>query len=256
MAGRFVAWLLLLGALRALGDDASTLFRAAAESYTKRDWENAARQYADYLQLYPSTPEAKLATYFLAESKFCLRDFAAARDLYEKYIATGGEDQNRLAWSEFRLGESSFMLRDYEHALRALSQFVSTRPDNALNAFALRDLGDIYTTLGDPENAERCFERSLNDFPNLKTRDYCLRGIKGCQAANRPGPSSVEDGYRIVLVGRTRQETSHGWTTMAAHYARQGDLLAALEAQCRVLELDPDNPTAEQVRQQIVRGHE
>jgi soluble lytic murein transglycosylase len=167
------------------GDDvaveiARRLQTAAADS---RDWKDLGaafvtqRQFPQaavaYERLVNDSEFAAEAQYQLARIRFLSYDYAGAHERYRAVAAAfPGTDWGKNA--EYQAGNSLWRLRQYKDAEKAYISYIDHYKTEGTPESAIRDLVDIYRSLGDNATAISLIDRTLKERVTPATRQVLI----------------------------------------------------------------------------------
>lgn len=153
-----------------IADDA--LYELAQYNYAMGFYMTAARQYEKLTNTYPHSPHAGNAMYWGAASYLAVRQPAKSRELYERYL---GKFTTLNEEVQLGIGDSYFIEKEFEQALRSYQFLVTTYATGELVATALAKIAECYTILGrDDKAAEfalKIKEVSPESFPAIQVAD-------------------------------------------------------------------------------------
>lgn len=161
-SGRNLAFLLVVWAMFASSatlraDAPDDQFAVAAGHYDRGRWKLAVEEFRVFLQKYPNDRRAGESVFFLGEALLQSGDFGEARRQFMDYTARQPQGK-RLKAAMFRLGEAAYLAGDFEKAVPDLQRFLTTYPDDRLDAFIYYYLGDIRLSQGKPAEAFKQFD--------------------------------------------------------------------------------------------------
>jgi tol-pal system protein YbgF len=121
----------------AVSDEAS--YQAAFEQLQARRYQDAARAFTQFLQMYPDSPLADNAQYWLAETHYVQRQFAAALPEFQKVIDSYPQS-DKLADALLKVGYCNYELEQWDAARTALQTVMRDYPGTTAAQLAISRL--------------------------------------------------------------------------------------------------------------------
>ena len=157
--------------------------RLQAVASTAREWKDLAaafvgqRQFgpavAAYERLIDDSEFAADARYQLARIRFLNYDYAGALERYRAVAAAfPGTDTQKDA--EYQVGNSLWRLRQYKDAEKAYVSYIDRYKSKGVQESAIRDLVDIYRSLGDNARAIGLIDSTLAGRVTTATRQVLI----------------------------------------------------------------------------------
>jgi TolA-binding protein len=155
------------------------------EFYNERAFENAIGIFLRSLRN-PIDPKiATLATYWMAEAMYEVRKYKESVEYFEKFMAMpNAQETDIYNYSNYALGYAAFSDDEYSKAALYFKRFLSgEQKDPNTENDAITRLGDSYFVLKDYNNALEYYNRIITD--QSKGQDYALfqrgmiQGLKG-----------------------------------------------------------------------------
>ena len=113
------------------------------------------------------------AQYQLARIRFLNQDYAGAFERYRAVAAAfPGTDWEKDA--EYQVGNSLWRMRQYQEAEKAYVSYIDRYKSKGVQESAIRDLVDIYRSLGDKAKAISLIDRTLAQRPTTATRQVLI----------------------------------------------------------------------------------
>jgi soluble lytic murein transglycosylase len=148
-----------------------------------RDWKElgaaflAQRQFAAataaYERVLREQEHAAEAQYQLARVRFLSEDYAGAAERYRAVAAAfPGTDWQKDA--EYQIGNSLWRLRQYAEAEKAYVRYIDRYKSKGTPESAIRDLADIYRSLGQNTKAISLIDRTLAGKATIATRQVLI----------------------------------------------------------------------------------
>lgn len=161
------------------GQTARELHLDAIAYYTHQQWEDSVELFAELTNRFPGTPESADAHFFLAEALMQVERYQDAYLAYQKFMLTSPAD-DLAQRSLFRMGEAAFRQGNNTTGVRLLEIFARNNPDHKLLEYALPYLGELRLAKGEPQLAQKVFERSLELHPSGELAHRSRFGLARC----------------------------------------------------------------------------
>ena len=113
--------------------DETSVYRAANDLISAREWDKAIAALQSYLQDFPGGRYESNAYYWLGELYFVKDDLPKARDAFQRVIDEF-PDSTKIDASKYKLGRTYFQLGDKAKAQSLLEEVASTNNDSSRQA--------------------------------------------------------------------------------------------------------------------------
>ncbi len=200
-------------------DDAAleSALRLQAVASSPREWRDLATAFVIQRQFDPAVaayerltqdPEfGAEAQYQLARIRFLTQDYAGALERYRAVAAAfPGTDWEKDA--RYQVGNSLWRLRRYTEAEKAYVDYIDRYKSKGLQESAIRDLIDIYRSLGDNSKAVALIDGTLKERLTTATRQVLLFSKAKILYAQEKFPDALQ--LIQQLKGVRLQSTSGG----------------------------------------------
>ena len=205
---------------------ATALLETANYSYALGYYITAGKLYQELIEKYPRSPWCEKAYYWGAASCLATKQTAAARVLYEQYL---GKYSSLNEWVQLGIGDSYFLEKEYQQALRAYQMLINSYPQSTLAVTAYNRISECYAILGRDDKAQEYLDIVKNKYPSsfyaVIKKDTVLykppapvavpesTAVDGAPAEVATAPAvpitATADGNFVVQVGSfTRQVTA------------------------------------------------
>lgn len=121
------------------GNDDAAAYQAALDQLKSRQYDDAAQSFRDFVSIYPTSPLAGNAQYWLGESKYVMRQFGSALPEFEKVVSNYG-DSNKVPDALLKIGYCHYELGDRNAAMSAFRQAISDHPGTTAAGLAQQRL--------------------------------------------------------------------------------------------------------------------
>jgi len=181
----------------------------ASAFFAQRQFDQAS---AGYERLAQDPEYAAEAQYQLGRVRFMKEDYSGAIDRYTA-VATifKGTDWQKNA--EYQIATSYWRLRQYKDAEKAFVQYIDRYGSNGKREDAIRDLVDVYRSLGEHAKALALIDRTLKGKVSVATRQVLIftkaktlfsqeqysaalqvvRQLKGARLQSTPGGTATDE---------------------------------------------------------------
>ncbi len=229
--------------------DADRLYRTAATAYQAQDWNKAARLLQQFVSRCPQDDRVIDMRFFLGEAWFQAGHVQSAHAAYDNFLSSlGGEAHASELTARFRLGETAYLLGDFQQAQRVLREFVDGYPDHEHVPYALPYLADLASRRCDYEEVIRLAQQMSTrsqvrnlDVEYLTAQAYGQLGdldaaLAICrQAALEPTLSETDLGFRFALLAAELDWQACPNATTVRAFQRVAASLAPAEHRCQAL---------------------
>jgi soluble lytic murein transglycosylase-like protein/TolA-binding protein len=236
--------------------------RLVVMASTSAEWKDLAsifigqRQFAEATVAYQRASEdpkyAAESQYQLARIHFLSQDYAKAVDGY-RAVAAAFPGTNFGKNAEYEVGNSYWRLRQYEEAEKAYQRYIDQYSRDSTPESAIRDLADIYRSLGQGQKAIALIDRTLVKRLTVATRQVLLftkakilysqgkyaaalqvvRQLKGSSLRTTSGGTSAEELVYLeaLCLAKTGNVTAAktAWKRLAGYKDNYYGQLAALQ---------------------------
>lgn len=114
-------------ATRTVAGDERQLFEAAEQSFQQQQYDQASRQFGEYLDKFPNSSNSADARYWRATSLFRLNQFDAAAREYER-VRKSHPDSDRVPAAMYQEAASLLKLGKQDEAIKLLNQLIDNYP--------------------------------------------------------------------------------------------------------------------------------
>lgn len=143
------------------------------------------------------------------------------------------------------LGLYTEALAEYQKLLNAIKEEKGSLKGEKLAASILADIGSIYVCQGDLEKAGQYFQQSIDIDPNDERLAFNVAGICFKQGESDKAITYYKHAIEI------RETWPRPYRQLGYAYLNKGKYKLALETFEKFLELDPENPQAQAIRDLI-----
>jgi tetratricopeptide (TPR) repeat protein len=144
-----------------LADDA--LFEVANYHYALGRYTTAAKAFQTLGEAFPKSELAEKACYWQAACCLATQQPDAARLIYEQYL---GKYSSLNEWVQLGIGDSYFMEKEYQQALRAYQMLLNSYPATTLAATACYRISECYSILGRDDRAQEFLDIVKSRYPS------------------------------------------------------------------------------------------
>ena len=228
------------------------LFRQAAAHYQAGAWQAAADSFAHFVHRAEGDPRAGTATFFAAEALVQLEDHAAAKRLFEQFLAVAPADDQNLRRAEFQVGKAALLLGQFELAGQQLTCFVQLHEEHPLAANALLHLGELAERAQDQDQAVDWYQRCIvhgAQAPELKS--VAAKAIQRLTQSQQPSSGVLPDASDTVQPQLELDDLS-----MADQLMADGQIDRALRCYLRIAALERQSATAQKAWFSAARCYE
>lgn len=114
-------------ATRTVAGDERQLFEAAEQSFQKQQYDQASKQFGEYLDKFPNSSNSADARYWRATSMYRLNQFDAAAREYER-VRKSHPDSDRVPAAMYQEAASLLKLGKQDEAIKLLNQLIDNYP--------------------------------------------------------------------------------------------------------------------------------
>jgi len=132
--------------------------------FNRREYEDALREYQEFLERNPDAPEAEVALANAADCYYRLQYYEQAVDTWKEQVRRF-PDGDRMARALYRIADTQFGLGDFAAARQSYRRLQQHDADGAHAADAAFGLANCAYNLGEDDAAIEAFERFVADFP-------------------------------------------------------------------------------------------
>jgi len=143
------------------------------------------------------------------------------------------------------LGQYTKALTEYQKLLDEINEKKDSPEDDQMTAGILADIGSIYVHLGDLETATQYFQQSIEINPNDEGLAFNVAEI-----CFKQGESDKAITYYLLAI-EINPTWSRPYPQLGYAYLNKGEYKAAVDSFKKFLELDPENPQAQTIRDLI-----
>ncbi len=108
------------------GSDADA-YQAALNQMRERQYADAAKSFRDFVSIYPTSPLAGNAQYWLGESQYVMREFQNALPEFQKVVDSYG-DSSKVPDALLKIGYCHYELGNRDSAMAAFRQAMNNHP--------------------------------------------------------------------------------------------------------------------------------
>lgn len=143
-----------------------------------------------------ATPEAQNIDYNTAYAHFKLKEYDAAADFFDRYIAKNPKDRTRLNDALLRLGDSRFVSGKYWPAMEAYNKALDMKgPDADYAAF---QKGISYGFVNRNDRKIEDLNKFISAFPKSQYRDDAMYELGNTYVAERQGAQALSIYDRLI----------------------------------------------------------
>lgn len=128
-------------------------------------YEEAAEEYAEYLERFPSGEFAGVARYRMAEAKYGAKDYEGALAGFEAVLNAPPDEATRVR-AQLGKGEVLYLLKRQDEAASTLTSIAANVSDPALKGRALYYLGKACFENGDAASSAKAFDTLVTTLPD------------------------------------------------------------------------------------------
>ncbi len=179
--------LLILGLTRAtLAGLAEDQYAVASHHYTSARWDLAVDEFTVFLQQYPEHEPGGHGRFLSGRIAGSVESPSGGPRSIRGVLARSPAGKY-VRQSQFRVGETLYMVGQYEEARSALEEFRRGHPDDALCAYVLPYLGEIALVTHRPEDARDAFSDALQQYSHRSAlKRIPLRLARSCELLQDP----------------------------------------------------------------------
>jgi|GEM_PF-703078 len=207
-------------------DGARDRYRAGAEALSSDDPYRAVDEFRTALRLNPAYVDARLG---MAEALFLLGEYTeAAREIESARPYAGGDRRMMLLEARIRTA-----LREYDEATALYRSVLQDRPNDG---DANRGLAEIYAILGQREQADEAFTRSLESSPGDRRVLLQLVLVHDQALERQPAEAALNEALRVFpddftvrIHAAEHFALYQDWTQASYHLDRAKSMLSGPE---------------------------
>lgn len=167
---------LMVSSSQAKADEAKAMFGKAAVEYRGGNYQLAIADFQTVVDDFGGTDAAAMATYYIANSYFELKNYDEAENYYRMYLNNYDGDPMINVGALTGLGHCLRAKGQYAEAADAFHEAYRKYPDSYLKPEALYYGAESYAEAGDSENARELYEL-FEDIPGVTQRALQLKQL-------------------------------------------------------------------------------
>lgn len=151
-------------------NSAAKEFIAGQVEYERGNYQDAAEIFRTMINNFSGTQNAKIGTYYLANTYYYLGEYDQALEYYEEFVQKHGND--KIFGCPAMLGVANCLIarRQFEAAAEKFIQVVKKWPDSIRAPESLLNAGLAYMEAGARDKAIQAFEQLLKKYPDAQVK--------------------------------------------------------------------------------------
>jgi TolA-binding protein len=212
----------------------------------ERKYDLAADEYERFLAAGPQDPNRLDAEFGLATARLYQGRYPDSRKAFEAFLK-GARDDPRTVTAHYRLGELCYLTADLAAARRELESFLGSKAEHPGQATAWTYLADVCFGLNDLPAARRAYDQSLSAFPRGRLADRAKYGLGRTLAAQGETNRALEVLHELAARG-SPEWVDRAWLQIGAVHQSAGQHAEVVTAMAALERAAPQSALRHEAR--------